>query len=537
LTAAEKAEAMKSAFEEYKAALFLCIANEGRFGDVKKKLDNLHLIGHAAYPKTLEKAKAYLENFQTESGGNRQHRPAGQQYDGVSFVQPGQRQVGPCHGCKKPGHLVRNCPDLTDEEKKAVVQAMKNGSEKQGQVHVNVDEKDEAKKELQECLEGVANVNVNLEDASIESVDDDDDHGFFDGVACIQPSGTNTQRLNCGRNKLFLNSCAAQHTMFAPEYLSRCHTTKVYLRQNCNAGSKLTNKCGYYADLRFFISEGGIANLLSLPALEKEGWKIHMETGKPVKALSPTGVLLTFKRDVGMTGGMPYIDMDRPKDHVSKVITKDIVSCIETVRRNMQGFTLEQFTKAKGACDALAMMAHPPDKKMKHLLSSNNVTNMPFTSADFTNGRVLFGPDRGAIRGKTTRKKPSRVRPVLITIPQQLYERLRDVILTADVMFANGLPFFVTLSRDIKLRTIEYLPSRTKKQLHASLQSVARLYRRGGFLIKMCLMDMEFKPLEDISTDIPVNTTAAREHVGDVEREIRVIKDRSRSTLSEVPYK
>jgi hypothetical protein len=84
------------------------------------------------------------------------------------------------------------------------------------------------------------------------------------------------------------------------------------------------------------------------------------------------------------------------------------------------------------------MMAHPPDKKMKHLVSSNNVTNMPFTSADITNGRVLFGPDRGAIRGKTTWKRTSRVRPELVTIPQQLYERLRDVILTADVMFVNG---------------------------------------------------------------------------------------------------
>jgi hypothetical protein len=62
----------------------------------------------------------------------------------------------------------------------------------------------------------------------------------------------------------------------------------------------------------------------------------------------------------------------------------------------------------------------------------------------------------------------------------------------------NGLPFFVTLSQAIQLRTIEYLPSRTKKQLRVSLQSVARLYRRGGFLIKMCLMDMEFKPLEGI---------------------------------------
>jgi hypothetical protein len=79
------------------------------------------------------------------------------------YTQPGQRQIGPCHGCKKPGHLVRNCPDLTDEEKKAVVQAMNSGGEKQGQVHVNVDEKDKAKKELQECLEGVANINYRCE--------------------------------------------------------------------------------------------------------------------------------------------------------------------------------------------------------------------------------------------------------------------------------------------------------------------------------------------------------------------------------------
>ena len=135
------------------------------------------------------------------------------------------------------------------------------------------------------------------------------------------------------------------------------------------------------------------------------------------------------------------------------------------------------------------------------------------------------------------RKRPHRLRPELISIPQQMYERLRVVVLTADVMFVNGLPFFVTLSRGIKLITVEFLPSRMAKQLHASLDAVARLYRRGGFLVKMCLMDIEFKPLEDLSTDVPVNTTAAREHVGDVERSIRVIKDRCRSVLSEVPYK
>ena len=41
-----------------------------------------------------------------------------------------------------------------------------------------------------------------------------------------------------------------------------------------------------------------------------------MEMGKPVRALSPTGMLLTFKRDMGMTGGMPYMDMNNPKEYV-----------------------------------------------------------------------------------------------------------------------------------------------------------------------------------------------------------------------------
>ena len=75
---------------------------------------------------------------------------------------------------------------------------------------------------------GVANVNVNLNKASIESFDED--NGFFEGVAFLVPTPGSESRLDCGRHKLFLDSCATQHTMFAPEYLSRLHCTKVYLR-------------------------------------------------------------------------------------------------------------------------------------------------------------------------------------------------------------------------------------------------------------------------------------------------------------------
>ena len=89
-------------------------------------------------------------------------------------------------------------------------------------------------------IEGVANVNVNLNDVSIQSMDD---NGFYDGVgfctltgvafiAHLKQHGAKV-RVDCGRNKLFLDSCATQHTMFALEYLVRMFLSKVYLRQNC----------------------------------------------------------------------------------------------------------------------------------------------------------------------------------------------------------------------------------------------------------------------------------------------------------------
>eukprot|EP00956_Cyclotella_meneghiniana_P038953 scaffold162906_cov46-Cyclotella_meneghiniana.AAC.1 len=541
LTRAQNDAAMHAACEEYKASLFIKMSNEQRYGVVKRELDNMYLFDQDAYPQTLEKAYNYLLNYQAKSsGGGRQPR-GNYNNEGVAFMEAGAggRRIGPCYNCNKYGHLARDCDELTNAEKDAVKNAGKKPGGKTGQAHINVGDDahdvEKANEELQECLDGVANINVSLGDASIASLDDD--YGFVDGIALHVSTGRDGKRVDCGRNKLFLDSCATQHTMFAPEYLSRRHTTKVYLNQHCNAGTKLTNKCGYYAGLRFYESPGGIANLLSAPALEKAGWKIDFKTGQPIQAMSPDGLLFTFKRDTGMTSGMPYIDMDRPKDHVSHVVSKDSITCVETVRKNMQGFTLEQCTRAKGARDAMAMMAHPPEDKIKHLVSANNVANMPFTSTDFANSRVMFGPDRGAIRGKTVRQRPHRVRPELIVLPQQLYERLRDVVLTADVMFVNGLPFFVTLSRDIKLGTLEFLPSRTTDQLHKSLQTVARIYRRGGFLVKMCLMDMEFKKLEDGTTEVMINTTAAREHVTDIERYIRSIKDRCRSVLSELPYK
>eukprot|EP00804_Cyclotella_cryptica_P005973 CCRYP_000226-RA/>CCRYP_000226-RA protein AED:0.48 eAED:0.48 QI:0/-1/0/1/-1/0/1/0/76 len=76
-------------------------------------------------------------------------------------------------------------------------------------------------------------------------------------------------------------------------------------------------------------------------------------------------------------------------------------------------------------------------------------------------------------------------------------------------MFVNGIPFFTTLSRGIRMFTAEHLPSRTAAQLGHSLTKVLNIYRRGGFVVRVVLMDMEFELLADVFDLVTINTSAA----------------------------
>jgi hypothetical protein len=54
--------------------------------------------------------------------------------------------------------------------------------------------------------------------------------------------------------------------------------------------------------------------------------------------------------------------------------------------------------------------------------------------------------------------------------------------------------------------------------------------------VQVALMDMEFEKMKDVLPNITINTTAAREHVGGIERKIRVIKERARGKMATLLY-
>ena len=61
-------------------------------------------------------------------------------------------------------------------------------------------------------------------------------------------------------------------------------------------------------------------------------------------------------------------------------------------------------------------------------------------------------------------------------------------------------------------------------------------YARGGFIVNLVLMDMQFENIKDMLPVVEVNTTAVREHVPEIERRIKMIKERVRATTSHVPF-
>jgi len=183
------------------------------------------------------------------------------------------------------------------------------------------------------------------------------------------------------------------------------------------------------------------------------------------------------------------------------------------------------------------MMAHPTDVVFTEMVRNKVLKNSPVKPSHAANAGSLFGSELSGGRGRQTRVKPGRVEVGESYIPRDFYVLNHFVTITADIMFVNGIAFLITFSRKVRLLTVEHVVTRTAESLTQSINKIINIYSRGGFTINAVLMDMEFEKNADKVALAEINTTAAREHVGEIERQIRLVKERTRATTSVLPFK
>lgn len=171
-------------------------------------------------------------------------------------------------------------------------------------------------------------------------------------------------------------------------------------------------------------------------------------------------------------------------------------------------------------------------------MSINGLRNCPFSRRGIKLTREIYGKNEASLHGKTVRHQPDAVKSEIAELPPYIMEYYRDAELCVDVMHVNGIPFLVSILKNTHYGTVDDLKSMTADSLEGSIRNIIRNCSIRRFHISMIHVNNQFKCLKTRNKlGRNINVVSMGEHVPDVERFNRVIKERARCYYSEIAYK
>ena len=300
------------------------------------------------------------------------------------------------------------------------------------------------------------------------------------------------------------------------------------MRLHCNAGSVTLSHQGYLGDypVPVWHHPDGVANILSLRNVTQH-YRVTMD--------SHASNCLTLHKENGTEykfhpseTGLYRLALRSPDEAIH------MWSLVTTVADQAHHYTRRDLERAQDARQMQNIIMHPSDRLMAKT-ALRYLANCPVTERDVAVATDIFGPNLGSLKGKTVHRPSPHVQAGIAPVPPEILARHHDITLAIDIMFVNKIPFLVTVSRNLKFVTVEDLPNRKATTVRDKLRAVLRMYRHRGFKVTSLLGDQEFEALREFFPFI--NTCGADEHVPDVERTIRTIKDRARSAHALLPFR
>jgi hypothetical protein len=454
------------------------------------------------YPVTLDAMLTAITGHDMGSA------PVALQSDGMAFGQQGTENVI-CFNCQQAGHYAAGCPNPRVERPR------------QGQ-------------------DGAANITM----------------GHVSGFSFALNGNT----FQIPDSWLVLDSASTINLIKTPELLKNIRLTDTEMRVHGNGGlayrpTRLIGDLPGYDEC--WYDPQSLTNLLSLSkALDMfQVTLVRDEKGDAFLVTKPNGRTWRFNRHAC---GLFYLDTADPdlewegEDEVvhdadeileaeeawAPLEEVDEAVLVTTVEDKKSNYTSEDYSKAVVARRLQKTLNFPSLKDFARYITKNQLPNCPVTRADIMRAEDIFGPAVEALKGKTVRRRPDKVREVISPLPSYIIKLYKDVTFAADIMFVNGIAMLLTISRKIKFGTVEELVSQNSKTLLGSIKKMCQIYARGGFRPRIALMDRQFEPLrgELAEIGIALNTTGTDEHVGDIERFVRTIKERMRCIKNMLPF-
>ena len=199
-------------------------------------------------------------------------------------------------------------------------------------------------------------------------------------------------------------------------------------------------------------------------------------------------------------------------------------------------YTQEQLRKAEIVEGMHVAMEHPSDQQLTAFLLSPSSINMPVTVQDLHNLRAIKGPCNVCLEGKPRPNKGSHPGRDPGSEPTQPGEELH-----CDIVFVQRTPRLFTVDDITGYMTFTLMPSKHATDVLDAFDTVINAYKSYLKVVRFISCDHE-SVLKSLESELNKRGVRMRirlpyEHEKKAERAMRVVRERMRVKLRELPYK
>jgi hypothetical protein len=444
-----------------------------------------------------------------------------------------------CYKCEKKEHPANKCPKKSnnDDDEKSVASAASSVKK--------------LKKDFKSMKKAFTTVNTQLEklketDSDLSGSEDFDDQSYFQMDAPIQfaqvdkefePTIANLFKQAGSlvkidlREVILLDSQSTMDLFCNAALVSKTHKSTTSMRLKINGGTMVVTwkatMPGYNKDVWF--STRAITNIIALSNLIQQ-YRVKYDSDDKMFVVHRESQGKPNMEFCMQTCGVHYYD-PRNEKHLAFV---------NTVSENKEGFTKMQIKGVELAQTLYKTLSNPSMKYFKCVIQSSHIKDCPVTFQDIDVDLKIWGKNIAALKGKTTRRKMIPVARDYVKVPLELMKLHKEVFLMTYIFFVNKNPFFLTLSRNITFTAVNHLADHTVPKIFKAFKEINQYYLQHCFHITVVHANGEFAPLKPLIKSIPggsvVNLASANEHMPEIERQIRVVKDRCRATRHSLPF-
>jgi hypothetical protein len=544
LTVSEQEAVREDAEERYLSYAFLRQSGAAQHGNLKVDLQNDFTTGDNRYPKNRQQTLHLLDKY------NKTVVPKAVQSEGASFAQRGSDKSDKsgngkdsfdkkywkdkeCYKCHKKGHPASHCNGDDDDNKsqKSTASSVTN-----------------LKKDLKSMKKALMTVNTQLaqlkeDDSDLSESEEEEEHSHFQFQFTqydqqFEPriaqlfKQAHGRKIKLDLTEVILLDIQSTMDLFCNRSLvERTFDSNSKMRLKSNGGTMVvTHKAtmpGYQNNVWF--SEKAITNIIALSNLIKQ-YRVTYDSDE---------LIFVVHREPANKSNMEF-RMHKSGLHNYDPRKDNEFAFVSTVSENKEGFTKKQIKGAETARALYATLSYPSMKYFKWVLRSNQIKDCPVTVQDVDVASKIWEKNIAALKGKTIRSKSTPVARDFVKVPPEILKLHREVFLTVDIFFVCKIPFFLTLSRKICFTAANHLMYRAIPDIFKAFKKIYQYYLQRGFRITTVHADNEFGPLKTLIESLPggplVNLASANEHVPEIERRIRVVKERCRATRHSLPF-